>query len=201
MVSPVPVLATHMYRVEVSLKSHLPDARGQGLVKDIVDLGIDSVHDVRVIDVYWLDTDLPPDVIDPACRRIFSDAVTQDYLLLPGDAPAKGAGDGYHAVEVAFNAGVTDPIEDSIMKAIRDMGVADVKAVKTARKYLIKGRLEESQLSIIASRLLVNPIIQHVVKDEHVAFPENPRYRFDLKHIDILGSGVLPREFGFTPEE
>ena len=29
-----------MHRVEVRLKTHLPDARGQGLAKDIQDLGI-----------------------------------------------------------------------------------------------------------------------------------------------------------------
>ena len=40
-----------MHRVEVRLKSHLPDARGLGLVRDIHDLGITTISDVRVVDV------------------------------------------------------------------------------------------------------------------------------------------------------
>ena len=44
-----------MHRVEVYLKEQLPDARGQGLVRDIHDLGITTVSDVRVLDIYWLD--------------------------------------------------------------------------------------------------------------------------------------------------
>ena len=42
-----------MHRVEVSLKSHLPDARGLGLVKDIRELGITAVSDARVMDIYF----------------------------------------------------------------------------------------------------------------------------------------------------
>ena len=49
-----------MYRAEVRLKTHLPDARGQGLVKDVCDLGITTVSDIRVVDIYWLDADLTP---------------------------------------------------------------------------------------------------------------------------------------------
>ena len=50
-----------MHRIEVSLKSHLPDARGLGLAKDIRGLGVTTVSSVRVVDIYWLDADLTPD--------------------------------------------------------------------------------------------------------------------------------------------
>ena len=38
-----------MHRVEVYVKENLPDARGQGLVRDIYDLGISDVADTAVI--------------------------------------------------------------------------------------------------------------------------------------------------------
>ena len=62
-----------MHRVEVRLKSHLPDARGAGLVKDIRDLGIETVSDVRVVDIYWLDTELSPDKLDLICRSLLAE--------------------------------------------------------------------------------------------------------------------------------
>ena len=57
-----------MHRVEVCLKSHLPDARGLSLVRDMHDLRITTVLNVRVVDVYWLDADLPSDKLNLVCR-------------------------------------------------------------------------------------------------------------------------------------
>ena len=212
-----------MHRVEVCLKSHLPDARGLGLVKDIRDLGMTEVTNVRVVDGYWLDADLSPDELDLVCRCLLADPVTQEYQCFTPSidirrspfksdlSPSPYQGEGNkggevnkqsHTVEVAYNAGVTDPVEDSVLKAIRDLGVGGVRAVKTSKRYLIEGQLDERQLEVICSRLLVNPIIQHVVEQEQLGFPENPQYRFVLEHVDILASGKdLGQRFGFTEDE
>jgi len=213
-----------MHRVEVCLKRHLPDARGLGLVRDIHDLGITSVSNVRVVDIYWLDADLTPDTLDLVCRRLLADPVTQEYQCftpstdikgsLKGPRPFKnnhspspfqGEGDKggevnkqWHAVEVAYNAGVTDPVEGTIIKALKDLGVTQVRAVKTAKRYLIEGQLDKPQLDAICRKMLVNPIIQHVVQQEPVGFPENPRYKFALKEVDIRQVG---QQFGFTEDE
>ena len=79
-----------MHRVEVNLKGHLPDARGAGLVKDILDLGITTVSDIRVVDVYWLDADLSPDTLDLICRSLMTDPVTQEYRRFISPADVKG---------------------------------------------------------------------------------------------------------------
>ncbi len=187
-----------MHRVEVRLKSQLPDARGLGLVKDIHDLGITSVSSVRVVDVYWLDANLAPDVLDMICRCLLADPVTQEYWYGQGSRTEGGVGDDYHVVEIAHNAGVADPVEETIGKALRDLGVGEVRGVKTSKRYLIKGRLDERQLEAISSKLLVNPIIQHVVEQEELQSVENPEYRFKLKQIEIQQIG---QQFGFSNEE
>jgi len=68
-----------MHRIEVSLKSHLPDARGLGLVRDIHDLGIKTISEVQVMDIYWLDADLALDKLDLICHKLLADPVTQEY--------------------------------------------------------------------------------------------------------------------------
>ena len=68
-----------MHRIEVRLKSHLPDARGQGLVKDIRDLGITTISDVRVVDIYWLDAELSPETLELIGQRLLADQVTQTF--------------------------------------------------------------------------------------------------------------------------
>ena len=195
-----------IYRVEVWLKDHLPDVRGLGLVKDIHDLGITTVSNVCVVDIYWLDADLKPDELDLVCRSLLADPVAQEVRWEPTSRGESKVGTDYHIVEVAYNAGVTDPVEKTVMKAMLDLGVRGVSAVKTAKRYLIEGQLNEPQLETICHRLLVNPIIQHVVEAEPTGFPENPQYRFNLNWVDILGSGEtglmkLSHQFGFTDAE
>ncbi len=193
-----------MHRVEIYLKSHLSDARGLSLVRDIYDLGITTVSNVRVVDIYWLDADLTPEELDLICHRLLADPVTQDYRCEPSPSDDSRIGNDYHTVEVTYNAGVTDPVEDTIMKAVRDLGVEDVSGVKTAKRYLIQGQLNASQLETICSRLLVNPIIQHIVKPEQTVFSQNPQYRFVLNEADIQGDAGLAeirKQFAFTEEE
>jgi len=192
-----------VHRVEIRLKSQLPDARGEGLVKDIADLGITTVAGVRVVDVYWLDGDLNPDKLAKIGSRLLADPVTQDYFCGQDTPSGVDAGTDYRTVEVAYNAGVVDPVEDSVLKAIRDLGISGIRAVKTAKKYLIAGQLDNGQLEVICSRLLVNPIIQHVVAREQAGFLASPQYEFGLEHVDILGMGqaVVAGRFGFTDDE
>ncbi len=201
-----------MHRVEVCLKSHLPDARGLGLVRDICDLGITTVSNVQVADIYWLDADLSPDELNLICRSLLADPVTQEYqYFTPATDVVEGDKGGEvdkqsHTIEVAYNAGVTDPVEETIMKALQDLGMGGVRVVKTVRRYLLQGRPDEYQLQVICDRLLVNPIIQHVVEPEHFGFPENPQYRFRLNQVDILeldnaGFSQVRQRFGFTDDE
>ncbi|MFC1931807.1 phosphoribosylformylglycinamidine synthase subunit PurL [Chloroflexota bacterium] len=192
-----------MYRIEVRLKGHLPDARGLGLVKDIHDLGVTTVASVRVVDIYWLDADLTSDELDLVGCRLLADPVTQEYSCESGFQIEREVGHQCHAVEVVYNAGVTDPVEDSVLKAMRDLNVGTVRAVKTSRLYLIEGQLDGHQLEVICSRLLVNPIVQHVVEQKQFGFPENPQYQFKLAEIDILtaNESALSRQFGFSGDE
>ncbi|GAH34139.1 unnamed protein product, partial [marine sediment metagenome] len=186
------------HTIEVRLKKHLADARGLGLVRDIHDLGITSVSNVRVVDVYWLDADLTQDSLELVCHRLLADPVTQEYWYGQHPRSEDEADANCHSIEVAYNAGVTDPVEGTIIKALQDLGVGEVRAIKTAKRYLIEGQLDAPQLEAICDKLLVNPIIQHVVREEPVGFPENPQYEFTLKEVDV---GQAGQEFGFSEDE
>jgi len=100
-----------VHRIEVRLKSHLPDARGKGLVKDIRDLGIHTVSSVRVTDVYWLDADLEPEDLELVCQ-LLADPVTQDYRTVKTISTEEEVTARHHVVEVTYNPGVVDPVRD-----------------------------------------------------------------------------------------
>lgn len=194
-----------MHKIEVMLKPHFPDPDGRSLVKDIQDLGIHSVTDVRVVEVYWLDSHLAPEKLELICSNLLADSVTQDYWY-GQTAHADETSQGYKVVEVAYNAGVTDPVKDSVMKAIKDLGVMNVHAVATAKRYLIRGDVSKTELDTIASRLLVNPIVQHIVDKEITQFPESPQYEFISVKVPILDVSKdklaeTGKQFGFSNEE
>ena len=195
-----------IYRVEIWPKDDVPDIRGLGLVKDIQDLGIKHVTSVRVVDVYWIDAELRPGELNMLCQKLLADPLIQNYLHEPGDMLQDKNSENRHAIEVAYNAGVSDPVEDTIMKATLDLGLNNVRAVRTAKRYIIEGKLNVNQLEIIGTRLLVNYNIQHIVDAGVVGFPQNPEYMFKLVCVDILNTTEVDRikigqSFGFDDTE
>lgn len=195
-----------IHRVEIWTKDGILDVRGLGLVKDIQDLGIENRTSVRVVDVYWIDAELASGELNMLCQKLLADPLTQNYVCEPNPIVQSEDNEDCYVIEVAYNAGVSDPVEDTIMKATLDLGLNNIQAVRTAKRYLIKGRLNEHQLEVISNRLLVNYNIQHVVSAGAVGFLQNPEYKFELKYIDILKSSEIDRikigqSFGFDMNE
>jgi phosphoribosylformylglycinamidine synthase II len=192
-----------MFRVEVSVKASLPDPRGEALKADIRDLGIAAVSQARVSDIYMLEGELSGEEVDTICGELLADPIVEDYSV--GDASPAAKSDA-HAVEVAYNPGVMDPVEESVKKGIRDLGITSVDSVKTARRYYLSGKLSASDIELISSKLLVNSVVQHVVTaGERVSLP-SAEYRFSLQRVDLLamddaGLARLGGELWLTVDE
>ncbi len=170
-----------MYRIEVSVKDSLTDARGEALQRDIRDLGITSVKRVRVSDVYFLDGELDETKIRRICEELLTDPMVEQYSY--GEATSSNDA---HLIEVAYNPGVMDPVEESVKKGISDLGIATVKSVKTAKRYLLWGEPSEEELQSICDKLLVNSVIQHIVTRQEVVSLPSETYKFALVTIDLL---------------
>jgi phosphoribosylformylglycinamidine synthase len=174
-----------LFRVEVSVRAGFPDPRGDSLKTDIHDIGITTVTQARVSDVYLLEGGLDGSEVEKIGRELLADPVIEDFSWDEGLVSHSG-NSGAHVVEVAYNPGVTDPVEESIGKAICDLGITAVKSIKTARKYSFWGDLSDDTLRSICDRLLVNSLIQHVAtKIEHIALPSTT-YKFALTTVDLL---------------
>jgi phosphoribosylformylglycinamidine synthase len=189
--------------IEVRLREHLPDPRGVGVEKGIQDLGIEKPVKVRVRDLYWLEGSPPPAELEKAARGLLADPITHQYALNPAPetkVPARSD------IIVTFNAGVADPVEQTVLKALGDMGIKSITAVRSAQHYVIQGELSPAELTQISSRLLINPIVQHAVTEAPAVFPESPRYVFKLKEIPLLSCSDeellnIGRSFTLNKEE
>lgn len=147
------------WKIETSYKPTATDAMGEGIKKDIEDLGIPGVDYVKTIQLYIIEGDISESNVKAVCENLLTDRVTQDYdyrgfLVRQDDI-------GAWEVEVRYKHGVTDAVGDSTVKGIRDLGIKGINSAKTGRKYIIKGSLSENDIAMICKRLLANDVIQN----------------------------------------
>ena len=172
-----------MFWIEVSVKAGFPDPRGEALQKDIHDLGITTVKQARVSDIYLLEGTLAEAEVGRICQELLADPVVEEYSY--GEAPPS-QDEHAHVIEVAYNPGVMDPVEESVRKGIRDLGIATVDSVRTAKRYFLWGELSAEAFQTICDKLLVNSVIQHVVTKREVVSLPSATYNFSLETIDLL---------------
>ncbi len=160
-----------IWRIEIKDKDGIFDAAGNGVLRDIADLGISTAMDVRVVQVFLVEGDVDAKAVNRIARELLTDPVVQDYRW--ADKPFKdrftGAADS-HVIEIAYNVGVMDPVEASTLKGIADLGIAGVKAVRTSKQFVMEGRLDDKELDLIKDKALMNKLVQHALKDQAAAF-------------------------------
>jgi len=147
------------YKIEVGYKPTATDAMGEGIKKDIEDLGISGVDRVKTMQLYMIDGDLSESDVKSVCENLLTDRITQLYAYKGSLVEQDDAG-GW-VVEVTYKHGVTDPVGDSTVKGIGDMGISGVSSAKTGQKYVMKGSLSEDDVDNICRRLLANDVIQN----------------------------------------
>ncbi len=152
-----------IWRVEIKDKEGIFDAAGEAVAKDIQDLGIRSVSRVSVEQVFLLEGQITASQVKKISEELLADPIVQDYVVFPKAMPAASQEKDTRIVEIAYNPGVMDPVEASTLKGIADLGIPNVKSIRTAKKYLLCGKLSDAQVATIVNRILSNKLIQHVV--------------------------------------
>ncbi|MFH1199082.1 MAG: phosphoribosylformylglycinamidine synthase subunit PurL [Candidatus Omnitrophota bacterium] len=175
-----------LYKIEVKDKTGIFDAVGEGVKKDILDLGIKTVREVSFVQVYIVEGDLSEVQIKKISEELLVDPISQNYFLETTDHRPQTT--DQFVIEVAYNPGVMDPVEESTIKGIRDLGVESVISVKTAKKYILTGKLSETQLKTISEKLLYNKLIQHIAQTaDRRPQTADHKYDFKLTTVNLLG--------------
>ena len=185
-------------RIEVFTKGNFPDSIGKEIASEVEHIGITSVDEIRMVQVYLIEGELSDKDIGSICSELLIDGLTQDYICINGSANAqagkielgpKWQGNDTHAIEVTRKRGVMDPVEATVVKGIKDFGLS-ARSVKTAKRFLIVGQLTTDQLETIANKVLANKIIEDVFIDKDNLFYEGKNetvdYVFHKQELDIL---------------
>ncbi|MFH1664965.1 MAG: phosphoribosylformylglycinamidine synthase subunit PurL [Candidatus Omnitrophota bacterium] len=170
-------------RIEVRDKKGIYDAVAGELEQDIRDLGIKNVDGVEYIQVYTIRGNFSLKDLRRIAEGILTDSISQECDHKGGFH--HGMSKHMHIVEIAFNPGVMDPVEESVIKAVRDMGISGVDSIGTSKKHVIKGNLTGKELQTITEKLLYNKTTQHVAQDldERAVLGE---YKFLKVEVDLL---------------
>ncbi|MBU2258675.1 MAG: phosphoribosylformylglycinamidine synthase subunit PurS, partial [Candidatus Omnitrophica bacterium] len=178
-----------IYNVELKNRAGIFDAIGSGVKKDILDLGINSIKEASFIQVYLIEAGCHPEDIRKISEELLVDKITQEFSL-NSPVALKSNDPNQHIVEVAYNPGVMDPVEESTLKGIRDLGIKGVTKVKTAKKYIFKGKLTSGQIKTISEKLLYNKLIQHIVKpgELHLCVRGDIGYVFKLISVKLINA-------------
>ena len=189
-------------RIEVFTKEHFTDSVGNEIASEVEHIGITSIDEIRMVQVYLVDGDLSGEDIGRICGELLIDGLTQDYICINGSLNqpdgeqakkiklgTKWQGNNVHTIEVTRKRGVMDPVESTVIKGIKDLGLI-ARSVKTAKRFLIAGQLTTDQLETIANKVLANKIIEDVFIDKDNLFYEGKNetvdYVFHKQELDIL---------------
>ncbi|MBW8002135.1 MAG: phosphoribosylformylglycinamidine synthase subunit PurL [Planctomycetes bacterium] len=150
----------NQWRFEVFSREGFADVHGSGVYEEIKELGISTVEAVQSARVFLIESDFDESFAKRVAGELLTDPVCEQYYIGRSKAPAGLA--KATLIEVHLKSGVTDPVAQSVVAGITDMG-AKVEHVRTARKYIILGTITQSQTDLIAKRILANDCIEDVI--------------------------------------
>lgn len=149
------------WRVEITCREGIFDSFADSILKDILDLRIHSVKNVDVAHIFKLEGKFSQSQVEIIAARLLTNPITQQYKILP----ERESFFDKLSVEIAHNPGVMDPVEESTIKGIQDLGFPQVTGVSATKRFTFDGELTPKELNTVVERVLANKLIQHVVTE------------------------------------
>ncbi|RQW77668.1 MAG: phosphoribosylformylglycinamidine synthase, partial [Geobacter sp.] len=125
------------HRIEIALRDHVRDARGERIRREIDHFIHLPVEQIRTVDVYTVDAAVSDAELEKAASGPFCDPVIQTCSI---DHPV--ARDFDFLVEVGFRAGVTDNVGRTAREAVEYITgrpFAAGEGVYTSVQYVLRG--------------------------------------------------------------
>ena len=176
----------NQWRFEIFNREGFADVHGKSVLDDIKELGISSVEKVSSTRVFMIEGAFDDAFAGRIANELLTDVVCEDFFI--GRRQCQTGEKKITIIEVHLKSGVTDPVSQSVITAISDMGV-NVGHVRTARKYVLLGDVTEEQRDLITRRVLANDCIEEVVygSEAEPPSPHTQPYQLELRNVNILG--------------
>lgn len=149
-----------IFEIEIKTKKGFVDPQSISTLADISAIGIKDISGVEYIAVYRIMGNITKKQAHIIGKELLSDKITEEFVIkqynsLEDKKPEK------NSIEVWYKHGVTDTVSESVIKAIKDLGIKEELVVKTGKKYHLTGKnIDVNKLKKIATGLLANTLIQ-----------------------------------------
>ncbi len=174
-----------LWEIDIYPKASQVDALANEVLTESQALGLGTASmKVRTCHGYLLQGELNEAQATKIARELLADCVVEEPVVFPV-SDAKDAENGEILLNVLPKPGVMDPVANSALKAMKEMG-EPVAAVRTFRKFFISG-FDPAQIDKLCWKILANDAIEQVVKGpftfEHLEV--GSPYHFNLVVVPI----------------
>ncbi|WP_299465869.1 phosphoribosylformylglycinamidine synthase subunit PurL [uncultured Gimesia sp.] len=172
--------------VEIKPAQNQVDREGARILKECQVLGTNSIRSVQTAHSYLLEGDLNQQGVEKIAKSLLSDPIVETFeiRILAGDSSDSAQAE--QLLNVLFKPGVTDNVANSARQAILDLGLS-VENVATCRKYWVNADAASDEIDRMASKVLSNDAIEHVVRGPLCmdSIKLGSEYTFELVTIPI----------------
>jgi phosphoribosylformylglycinamidine synthase len=157
-----------MFEIEIFKKKGFKNSYGEHVLSDISGLGVKNITKVEYSPLYLIDGDIDSSEAKMIASELLSDKITESYTVRRySDLSSKAVNSqmlssvpSVSVIEVWYKKGVTDTVAESVVKAIKDLGIDKDVKVRAARKYYLYSAVSQTFLNSIATKLLANTLVQ-----------------------------------------
>lgn len=157
-----------LWEVDIHPAEGQVDLIADRVAAQAADSGLAENLAVRSARGYLIQGQLDRPQVTRIAERLLADRVVERTVVAPvGDEELGRGCDGHQRlIHVLPKPGVMDPVAQSALRAIGDLGDGELggkaEAVRTLKKYWISG-LAEDQLGLLCSKILANDAIEQVI--------------------------------------
>ncbi|NKQ37179.1 MAG: phosphoribosylformylglycinamidine synthase, partial [Chloroflexi bacterium] len=218
------------YRVAVTT-AVLPDAYGRSLTQAAHELGFTDLTACHAHRLYFLHGRLTPAAAQKLAQTLLADPVAENYTITqPFDTAqdkspisqsfgklrtgspisqspisqspiSQSPITNYQFIETVYHPGVTDPPADNLLRAARELGIAELEQAAIDWHFALEGDLPDTAVHQLAANLFANPVIQSYTVNRPVAPPFAPPQTavdhvetIPLRQTDAAGLRQISRE-------
>lgn len=157
------------WRIEIAVEPNAPDPAGEAARRTLAQDGLTltTLHSKKGYLLADGEETLSREQVERFAKQVLADPILDRFEIWAPDAAARDKSAG-HRVTVQRRPGVTDPVSQSVQKALADCGLPVVPAA-TYRVYATDDAIAGEALRAAAERCLANEVIEEVLLD---AIPE-----------------------------
>lgn len=149
------------WRAEIRVRTGLPDPAGAAAGAALTDAGMALDGPVRSVRGFLLGAELTAEQVESLVHDVLADPLADEFVLHPPGAEHRPT---CRRISVVPHAGVTDPVAESVRKAMRDAGMPAAPAGSYAG-YEFDHSANAEELGRCAATSLANEVIQSVLVD------------------------------------